>query len=82
MVRTGLSHVLTKMGLMGIQLRIASKVALPPEFELKSEAEDMQASEAQPSPEAEASPKNVETVAVATAAEGKEEKRGNQDDKT
>jgi small subunit ribosomal protein S3 len=81
MVRTGLSHVLTKMGLMGIQLRIASKVALPPEFELKSETEDMQASEAQPSPEAEASPKNEETVAVA-AAEGKEEKRGNQDDKT
>ena len=51
-VRTGLTHVVTKMGLMGIQLRIASKVALPPEFELKSESEDVQASEAQPSPEA------------------------------
>src|ERR671922_2404398 len=34
-VKTGVSHVLTKMGLMGIQLRIASKVALPQEFELK-----------------------------------------------
>ena len=34
-VRTGITHVLTKMGLMGIQLRIASKVSLPQEFELK-----------------------------------------------
>jgi len=35
-VSTGVSHVLTKMGLMGIQLRIASRVALPQEFELKN----------------------------------------------
>jgi len=35
-VTTGVSHVLTKMGLMGIQLRIASKAALPQEFELKN----------------------------------------------
>ena len=35
-VTTGVSHVLTKMGLMGIQLRIASRVALPQEFELKN----------------------------------------------
>jgi len=34
-VRTGITHVLTKMGLMGIQLRIASRVSLPQEFELK-----------------------------------------------
>jgi small subunit ribosomal protein S3 len=34
-VRTGITHVLTKMGLMGIQLRIASKAALPQEFEMK-----------------------------------------------
>jgi small subunit ribosomal protein S3 len=34
-VTTGVSHVLTKMGLMGIQLRIASRAALPQEFELK-----------------------------------------------
>jgi small subunit ribosomal protein S3 len=33
-VRTGVTHVLTKMGLMGIQLRIASKAGLPQEFEL------------------------------------------------
>src|SRR5919198_2373092 len=35
-VRTGITHVLTKMGLMGIQLRIASRAALPQEFELKN----------------------------------------------
>jgi small subunit ribosomal protein S3 len=34
-VRTGITHVLTKMGLMGIQLRIASRASLPQEFELK-----------------------------------------------
>jgi small subunit ribosomal protein S3 len=34
-VTTGMSNVLTKMGLMGIQLRIASKAAVPQEFELK-----------------------------------------------
>ena len=46
-VRTGISHVLTKMGLMGIQLRIASKAALPQEFEFKEESTDIQTS-AQP----------------------------------
>jgi len=35
-VTTGISQVLTKMGLMGIQLRIASKAAVPQEFELKN----------------------------------------------
>lgn len=35
-VTTGTSEVLTKMGLMGIQLRIASKAALPQEFQLKN----------------------------------------------
>ena len=35
-VTTGISQVLTKMGLMGIQLRIASKASLPQEFELKN----------------------------------------------
>ena len=33
-VRTGVTHVLTKMGLMGIQLRIASKAGLAQEFEI------------------------------------------------
>ncbi|MDQ5863341.1 MAG: hypothetical protein M3263_00520, partial [Thermoproteota archaeon] len=32
----------TKMGLMGIQLRIASKAALPQEFEFKEESTDVQ----------------------------------------
>jgi small subunit ribosomal protein S3 len=81
-VRTGLSHVLTKMGLMGIQLRIASKVALPQEFELKSEAGGTQDFEAQPIPEAEASPKNEQAAAAVAVAEGGEEKGGNQDGKT
>lgn len=34
-VRIGITHVLTKMGLMGIQLRIASRAAVPQEFEMK-----------------------------------------------
>ena len=33
--------MLTKMGLMGIQLRIASKEALPQEFELKNGETDI-----------------------------------------
>jgi small subunit ribosomal protein S3 len=41
-VKTGITHVLTKMGLMGIQLRIASKVALPQEFEFKNGNTQMQ----------------------------------------
>jgi small subunit ribosomal protein S3 len=81
-VRTGLSHVLTKMGLMGIQLRIASKVALPQEFELKSEAGGMQALEAQSIPGAEASHENEQAATVVAVPEGGEQKGGNQDGKT
>jgi small subunit ribosomal protein S3 len=33
-VKVGVSHVLTKMGLMGIQLKIALKNEVPQEFEL------------------------------------------------
>jgi small subunit ribosomal protein S3 len=33
-VNTGITHVLTKMGLMGVQLRIALKNEVPEEFEL------------------------------------------------
>lgn len=33
-VSTGITHVLTKMGLMGIQLRIATRANLPQEFKL------------------------------------------------
>jgi ribosomal protein S3 len=47
-VTTGVSHVLTKMGLMGIQLRIASRAALPQEFELKDGSASAQASSSSP----------------------------------
>ncbi len=33
-VKEGITHVLTKMGIMGIRLKIAIKGAVPPEFEL------------------------------------------------
>jgi small subunit ribosomal protein S3 len=33
-VKEGITHVLTKMGIMGIQLKIAIKGSVPPEFEL------------------------------------------------
>ena len=49
-VTTGISQVLTKMGLMGIQLRIASKAALPQEFELKNGSAEGQATLAQQAP--------------------------------
>src|SRR5688572_65603 len=75
-VKRGLSHVLTKMGLMGIQLRIASKEALPQEFELKNGETDIQASAAQPSPQTEESAKNEQ----APAAADEEEKGGKQQD--
>jgi small subunit ribosomal protein S3 len=35
-VKEGTTHVLTKMGIMGIRLKIAIKGAVPPEFELVS----------------------------------------------
>jgi small subunit ribosomal protein S3 len=61
-VTTGVSQVLTKMGLMGIQLKIASKAALPQEFELKNGSATAQtASEVQASTEA--APAVTETAA-------------------
>jgi small subunit ribosomal protein S3 len=75
-VKTGVSHVLTKMGLMGIQLRIASKVALPMDFEIKDGATAVQAAPGEPTPQAEASGKNEDVVA-------EEQKKGDkQDDKS
>ena len=75
-VKTGITHVLTKMGLMGIQLRIASKVALPQEFEFKNGDTDMQASSAQPTSQTEESAKNEEV------ASGQEQKGGKKDGET
>jgi small subunit ribosomal protein S3 len=39
-VKEGITHVLTKMGIMGIRLKIAIKGAVPPEFELVSNFND------------------------------------------
>lgn len=40
-VKEGITHVLTKMGIMGIRLKIAIKGAVPPEFELVSNFNDV-----------------------------------------
>lgn len=39
-VKESITHVLTKMGIMGIQLKIAIKGAIPPEFELATNLKD------------------------------------------
>jgi hypothetical protein len=65
------------MGLMGIQLRIASKVSLPQEFEFKNGDTDMLASAAQLSPQTEESAKDEQTSAA-----GEEQRGGKQDGKT
>jgi small subunit ribosomal protein S3 len=57
-VRTGITHVLTKMGLMGIQLRIASRASIPQEFELK---------EGSATPDQSASPAPAEPVDTGAA---------------
>jgi small subunit ribosomal protein S3 len=72
-VTTGVSHVLTKMGLMGIQLRIASRAALPQEFELKNGSAEVQAAAASPP----TSP--VEASADATEAVAEQPEGGKQD---
>jgi small subunit ribosomal protein S3 len=65
-VQTGITHVLTKMGLMGIQLRIATKANLPQEFVLAENApqQQQQQQQAVPQPEqAEAAPAAKEAAA-------------------
>jgi small subunit ribosomal protein S3 len=47
-----MTHVLTKMGLMGIQLKIASKAAVPQEFEVRDGSQSASASQEAPSQEA------------------------------
>jgi small subunit ribosomal protein S3 len=71
-VTTGMSQVLTKMGLMGIQLRIASKAALPQEFELKNGSVEAQAA-------ASAAPAPQEAIAPATEASAQQPEGGKQD---
>jgi small subunit ribosomal protein S3 len=77
-VRTGVTHVLTKMGLMGIQLRIASKAVLPQEFEFKDggNAGTSQVVLADSAPPSEASSKDEDTRAA------EEQKGVKQDGKT
>lgn len=50
-VQTGITHVLTKMGLMGIQLRIATKAELPQEFQIMDGALPVQEQPAEAAPE-------------------------------
>ncbi len=47
-VREGITHVLTKMGIMGIRLKIAIKNATPPEFELITNFKDYNHQKNQP----------------------------------
>ena len=74
-VQTGMTHVLTKMGLMGIQMKIATRANLPQEFLLNSEggnASGMEQPAAPSSPDAPAAgdAPNVEApVAVETGVE-------------
>jgi len=42
-VKEAITHVLTKMGIMGIRLKIAIKGAIPPEFELVSDYKNSKA---------------------------------------
>jgi small subunit ribosomal protein S3 len=75
-VKTGVTHVLTKMGLMGIRLKIASKAALPREFEFKDDGNTVSKVEvAESIPQAQTPPKNEEQQAA------QEQKGGKQDGK-
>jgi small subunit ribosomal protein S3 len=58
-VRTGITHVLTKMGLMGIQLRISSKVAVPEDFQYKDELVEIQAPPTDTSSQSEEAPSHT-----------------------
>jgi hypothetical protein len=55
---------------MGIQLRIASKVSLPQEFELRNGETDVQAEAIQPSPQTEESTKNEQQASAAVEEKG------------
>jgi small subunit ribosomal protein S3 len=59
-VDIGITHVLTKMGLMGVQLRIAQRNELPDEFQLI----DNQARKGEPLPESETKTMAVEVTST------------------
>jgi small subunit ribosomal protein S3 len=67
-VTTGISHVLTKMGLMGIQLRIASKAELPQEFQLTEGSAPAAAAEPAKTEETEIPAAEAKTEAVPAEA--------------
>jgi small subunit ribosomal protein S3 len=69
-VRTGITHVLTKMGLMGIQLRISSKVAVPEDFRYKDEIEEIQAPPTEVSSQTEESPSTIKETTAAVDQKG------------
>jgi len=64
-VRIGITHVLTKMGLMGIQLRISSKVAVPEEFQYKDELVEIQAPPTDVSSQSEEAPSQTKEATSA-----------------
>jgi len=64
-VRTGITHVLTKMGLMGIQLRISSKVAVPEDFQYKDELVEIQAPPTDVSSQSEEAPSQTKEATSA-----------------
>ncbi len=73
-VTTGTSEVLTKMGLMGIQLRIASKAALPQEFQLKDgTTESQEISPSEPATQEATSAPKVEATTVEQPEGGKQD---------
>jgi small subunit ribosomal protein S3 len=67
-VREGITHVLTKMGIMGIRLKIAIKGSVPPEFEilttLNQESADKESSDTTDLEPVEASGPNNNTKRV------------------
>jgi small subunit ribosomal protein S3 len=74
-VKVGITHVLTKMGLMGIQLRIALKNEIPQEFELSEMSLiDSQMSNSQVTTDTQSSPQVMPEQATSTgqAHEGQE----------
>ena len=66
-VKVGITHVLTKMGLMGIQLRIALKNEIPQEFELSEMSLiDSQMSNSQVTTDTQSSPQVMPEQATST----------------
>jgi small subunit ribosomal protein S3 len=73
-VNTGITHVLTKMGLLGIQLRFASRAAVPQEFELKNgSASEVAQPTSASSPSTPDQQEGVETTTATAETGGKQD---------